>query len=41
MAHPVILATQGAEIRTITVGSQTRQLVRETSQKGLVEWLKE
>jgi hypothetical protein len=44
---PVILATQEAEIRRITVQSQPRQIVQETlSQKkichkrGLVEWLK-
>jgi hypothetical protein len=42
----VILATQEAEIRRITVGSQPRQVVHETlsrnpTQKiGLVEWLK-
>jgi hypothetical protein len=41
----VILATQEAEIRRITVRSQPREVVRETlSQKpftkiGLVEWL--
>jgi hypothetical protein len=43
---PVILATQEAEIRRITVQSQTRQIVHETlfqkthHKKGLVEWLK-
>jgi hypothetical protein len=44
---PVILATQEAEIRSFTVGSQPRQIVRETlsqkkpiTKKGLVEWLK-
>jgi hypothetical protein len=43
---PVILATQEAEIRRITVGSQPGQIVRESlslkylTQKGLVEWLK-
>jgi hypothetical protein len=43
---PVILATQEAEIRRITVQSHPGQIVRETlsqkhlTQKGLVEWLK-
>jgi hypothetical protein len=43
---PVILATQEADIRRITVRSQPRQIVLETlsrkypSPKGLVEWLK-
>jgi hypothetical protein len=43
---PVILATQEAEIRRITVQSQSRQIEGETlSEKnhhkiGLVEWLK-
>jgi hypothetical protein len=43
---PVILATQEAEIRRITVRSQPGQIVQETlsqkhpSPKGLVEWLK-
>jgi hypothetical protein len=43
---PVILATQEADIRRITVRSQPRQIVLETlsrkypSQKGLAEWLK-
>jgi hypothetical protein len=43
---PVILATQEAEIRRITVQSQPRQIVQETlhqkthHKKGLVEWLK-
>jgi hypothetical protein len=43
---PVILATQEAEIRRITIGSQPRQIVHKIlsqkypSQKGLVEWLK-
>jgi hypothetical protein len=43
---PVILATQEAEIRRITVRSQPRQIVprdsisKNTSQKELVEWLK-
>jgi hypothetical protein len=42
---PVILATQEAEIRRITIQTQ-QQIVRETlsrkypSLKGLVEWLK-
>jgi hypothetical protein len=44
---PVILATQKAEIRRITVQSQSRQIVCKTlsrknqHKKGLVEWLKE
>jgi hypothetical protein len=45
---PVILATQEAEIRRITVQSQPRQIVHETlpgkipnARKGLVEWLKQ
>jgi hypothetical protein len=43
---PVILATQGAEIRRVVVQSQPEKIVCETlSQKtlhgkGLVEWLK-
>jgi hypothetical protein len=44
---PVILASQEAEIRRITVQSQPRQVVLETlsskkaiTKKGLVEWLK-
>jgi hypothetical protein len=44
---PIILATQGAEIRRIEVRSQLGQIVRETlslknsiTEKGLVEWLK-
>jgi hypothetical protein len=43
---PVILATQEAEIRRITIQSQPGQIVHETlsqkspSQKGLIEWLK-
>jgi hypothetical protein len=46
---PVILATQEAEIRRITVQSQPGQIVLETlsqkkpftkKKKGLVEWLK-
>jgi hypothetical protein len=44
---PVILATQEAEIRSIVVQSQPRQIVCETfspknpsQKKGLVEWLK-
>jgi hypothetical protein len=44
---PIILATQEAEIRRITVLSQPRQIVHETLsqkkkkiKKGLVEWLK-
>jgi hypothetical protein len=38
---PVILATQQAEIRGITVQSQPRQIVPKTlSQKGLLEWLR-
>jgi hypothetical protein len=44
---PVILATQEAEIRRITVRSQPRQIVGKTlsqnkpfTKKGLVEWLK-
>jgi hypothetical protein len=43
---PVILATQEAEIRRITVQSQAGQIVHETlprkspHKKGLVEWLK-
>jgi hypothetical protein len=43
---PVILATQEAEIRRITVRNQTGQIVCETlsrkylTQKVLVEWLK-
>jgi hypothetical protein len=43
---PVILATQEAEIRRITVQSQPRQIVHKTlsgknpSQKRAVEWLK-
>jgi hypothetical protein len=43
---PVILATQEAEIRRITVQSQPGQIVCETlsrkilHKKGLVEWLK-
>jgi hypothetical protein len=47
VAHAVILATQEAEIRRITVRSQPGQIVQETlsgktlSQKlGLLEWLK-
>jgi hypothetical protein len=43
----IILATQKAEIRRITVKSQPRQVVHETlsrkknfTKKGLVEWLK-
>jgi hypothetical protein len=42
---PVILATQEAEIRRLTVRSQPGQIVHETlsqkhpSQKGLAEWL--
>jgi hypothetical protein len=44
---PVVLATQQAEIRRITVQSQPRQIVHETLsqkyliQKRLVEWLKQ
>jgi hypothetical protein len=43
---PIILATQEAEIRRITVQSQLGQTVHETlsgknpSQNGLVKWLK-
>jgi hypothetical protein len=38
---PVILVTQEAEIRRITVPSQPRQIVRKTLHKyRLVEWLK-
>jgi hypothetical protein len=43
---PIILATQEAEIRRITVQSQLGQIVCETlcqktlHKKGLVEWLK-
>jgi hypothetical protein len=43
---PIILATQEAAIRRITVQSQPRQIVCETlsgknhHEKGLVEWLK-
>jgi hypothetical protein len=44
---PAILATQEAEIRRITVHSQSRQIVHETQSRknltmkiGLVEWLK-
>jgi hypothetical protein len=43
---PVILATKEAEIRTIVVQSQPRQIVHKTlsqnthHKKGLVEWLK-
>jgi hypothetical protein len=44
---PVILATQEAEIRRITVQRQPGQIVRETlsqkkthHKKGLLEWLK-
>jgi hypothetical protein len=43
---PVILATQEAEIRRITVQSQTGQIAHETIsqkkiiKKGMVEWLK-
>jgi hypothetical protein len=43
---PVILATQEAEIRGITVWSQPGQIVHETQsqkthhKKGLVDWLK-
>jgi hypothetical protein len=43
---PVILATQEAEIRRITVQSQPRQIVLDTlsqntqHKKGLAEWLK-
>jgi hypothetical protein len=43
---PIILATEGAEIRRIKVQSQSRQIVHKTisqkypTQKGLVEWLK-
>jgi hypothetical protein len=44
---PVILATQKAEIRMITVRSQPGEIVCETlsqknpsQKKGLVEWLK-
>jgi hypothetical protein len=49
LATPVILATQKAEIRRITVRSQPRQIVHETlsqkkkkthHKKGLMEWLK-
>jgi hypothetical protein len=44
---PVVLATQEAEIRRITVRNQSRQIVRKTlsqkylthTKKGLVEWL--
>jgi hypothetical protein len=44
---PVILATQEAEIRRISVQGQPRQIVCETlsgkkthHKKGLIEWLK-
>jgi hypothetical protein len=44
---PIILTTQEAEIRRITVRSQPRQIVHKTlsrkknhHKKGLVEWLK-
>jgi hypothetical protein len=39
---PAILATQGAEIRRIEIGSQSRETVLENTQhrKGLMEWLK-
>jgi hypothetical protein len=43
---PVILATQEAEIRRITVQSQSRQIARRPylekshHKKGLVQWLK-
>jgi hypothetical protein len=44
---PVILATQEAEVRTIAVQSQPRQidpqgpiLKKPITKKGLVEWLK-
>jgi hypothetical protein len=43
---PIILVTQEAEIRRISVQSQLRQIVHETLsgkyplQKGLAEWLK-
>jgi hypothetical protein len=42
----VMLATQKAEIRRITIQSQPRQIVRETlsqknhHKKGMAEWLK-
>jgi hypothetical protein len=45
VAHPVILATQEAEIR-IAIQSQPQQIIPKTlsrkhpSQKELVEWLK-
>jgi hypothetical protein len=45
VAHPIILASQEAEIRRITQ-NQPRQIVHETlsqkylTQKVLVEWLK-
>jgi hypothetical protein len=45
---PVILATQEAEIKLITVGSEAGQIVHKTlpqktisKKMGLVEWLKE
>jgi hypothetical protein len=44
---PIVLPTQEAEIRRITVQSQPRQIVCETlfgkkpiTKKGLVKWLK-
>jgi hypothetical protein len=46
VVHPIILATQKAEIRRIMVQSQPRQIVCRTlsrktlHKKGLVEWLK-
>jgi hypothetical protein len=46
VVHPVILATQEAEIRRIVVQSQPEQIVHKTlsqknpSQKGLMEWFK-
>jgi hypothetical protein len=42
---PIILATQEAEIRRITIGSQPGQIVsrlylKKPIKKGLAEWLK-
>jgi hypothetical protein len=37
---PVILVTQKAEIKRITIQSQPEYLKKTHHQKGLVEWLK-